>query len=50
MSIYYFWYDSLSSEKVVSIYPGNNPAIYGDGLDAMRASIERNLELIAAKR
>ena len=30
-------------------YPGNNPSVYGDGLDAMKASIERNLALIAAK-
>ena len=28
-------------------YPGNNPSVYGDGLDAMRASIKRNLDLIA---
>jgi tetratricopeptide (TPR) repeat protein len=30
-------------------YPGNNPSVYGDGLEAMKASIGRNLELIAAK-
>src|SRR3989344_3285610 len=30
-------------------YPGNNPSVYGDGLDAMRASIKRNLALIADK-
>ena len=29
-------------------YPGNNPSVYGDGLDAMKASIERNLALIVA--
>lgn len=31
-------------------YPGNNPSVYGDGLDAMKASIKRNLDLIAAKK
>ena len=30
-------------------YPGNNPSVYGDGLMAMKASIKRNLELIAAR-
>jgi len=30
-------------------YPGNNPSVYGDGLDAMRASIKRNLALITTK-
>lgn len=31
-------------------YPGNDPAIYGVGLEQMRQSIEQNLELLANKR
>lgn len=41
---------SMSEKDWGNAYPGNNPSIYGDGLDAMKASIERNLALIAAKK
>ena len=42
--------DAMTSADWGVAYPGNNPATYVDGLDAMKASIERNLALIASKR
>jgi len=41
--------DAMTTADWGRSYPGNNPSVYGDGLDAMKASIQRNLNLIATK-
>lgn len=40
---------SLTDEGWGKAYPGNDPRIYSMGLDAMRKSIENNLQLITKK-
>lgn len=38
--------DTMSEEDWGSAYPGNDPRIYGTGLQAMKTSIENNLVLL----
>ncbi len=38
--------DSMSEKDWGAAYPGNSPAIYGDGLAKMKESIEQNLKLL----
>ncbi len=42
--------DQLSESGWGSAYPGNDPRVYGAGLQAMKSSIAANLELLAAHR
>ena len=37
--------ENLTAEEWGRAYPGNNPKIYGEGLEAMKATIRTNLEL-----
>ncbi len=41
--------DAMTPNDWGMSYPGNNPSVYDDGLTAMKTSIRRNLDLIAAK-
>lgn len=39
--------DKMTDKDWGHAYPGNDPRIYNDGLEAMKLSINQNLELIA---
>jgi len=39
--------DSMTEEDWGRAYPGNDPRVYGRGLESMRASIEKNLAILA---
>jgi tetratricopeptide (TPR) repeat protein len=39
--------ENMDASEWGSAYPGNNPEIYGDGLEAVRESIKRNIDLIS---
>lgn len=41
--------DKMTEKDWGHAYPGNDPRIYGTGLQAMKASIEKNIELIENK-
>ena len=42
--------DKMTAEDWGRAYPGNDPRTYGDGLKAMKASIESNLEILASRK
>jgi tetratricopeptide (TPR) repeat protein len=41
--------DQMTEESWGSSYPGNDPRVYGTGLDAMKLSIDSNLKLLDSK-
>lgn len=41
--------DNMTEESWGNAYPGNDPLIYGEGLYAMRSSINTNLEILRRK-